>query len=397
MEGLTRFDLQGPVPRAVAALAADLRQTNEREWVVDLRKGIKWTDGKELHPRDFIDSWKRVLTHCRKVPDARLLFPIVGAEDFCRRKLPFSKVGLDIRSPTQFAIRLSHPVPFLSHTLAHPVTWPRRTESTKEAVPTLGAFRVDEQDPLTYHSNPTYYGSAPGMDSIVFLNAPSVEERIGLYREHSADVVEDLDDTTAVRLGTDPDLFWVGTGPRIYLLLDSTRPIQAAGARRALAAAIDREEIPKLLRLPLLPIRSLNRELVEESALPANPSLKSFLEKSEARLTLTWEKHSHLENLASALRAQWAKTGGLAVDVHTGSNGQLHLVVWNESWFEPELPPFIANRTLPWEKVQKQWLENDPRVCPLFERAKALLKSPGLRAVQPYPVGGWNFAALQWG
>ncbi len=398
MEGLTRFDVQSPLPRTVAALAADVRQVSEREWVVDLRRGLKWTDGKDLHPRDFVESWKRVLTHCRKIPASRLLFPILNAEAFCRRKVPFSQVGLDIRSPLQFVIRLARPAPFLARALAHPVTWPRRTD-TNETVPTLGPFVADTEDPRTYRANPQYYAGPPGMESIVFLNSPSMEERIGLYREHSADVVEDIDDTTAARLGTDPDLQWVGNGTRVYLLLSPTRPIQSVTARRALIAAIDRKEISGLLRLPLLPVYSLNRELELEPSTPTSPpaSSKALNEKSDTQPSLTWEKSSHLELVANALRAQWAKTSGSSVDLRSGTGGALRLVTWSESWFEPELPPFVPSRLPSWEKTQEKWVDQDPRVCPLFERAKGLLKSPRLRSLTPHPVGGWNFASLLWG
>ena len=359
MEGLTRVDPQATGDKTALALAADIKKQNDREYRIEIRKGVRWSDGRELTARDFVTPWKK-----NPLP----------------RKTHFEKGGMKILSALVFSVRLTQNNPYFMRLLAHPALWPRRYDSKE--TPTLGPFIVDSSLPCYYRKNPSYYGTPAKFDAIQFLISSSIEERIGLYREHSVDVVEDIPTSIAARLSGDPDLIAVAGDSRIYLQVDpSQKPFQSSSVRQAFLKSLQTEETLRLLKTPLLPIQaSAGDPTVLVKALP--------LSTRSPPIELTWSP-ADLEPIARNLQAQWAKNLKIEVALlpKTEKKAQLALREWQDDWFAPILPPFSA----------PQHVDEDNLILPLFQRAKMLLKNPRIGHLLPSPIGGWFFSSFQFG
>lgn len=382
MDGLTRVQGGAESPKVVNALAARITVRLDRHFEIELRSDVTWTDGRPLEAAHFVGSWKRILERCRKYPQARLLFAIDGAEAFCRKEIPFEKVGIQSPTPSTLRIRLSSPSPFFLHALAHPVTWPRRLDSGIDTTLTLGPFRADPAEPGLYRKNPHYYAKSPGLDGIRFLAVASVQERIGMFRERSVEVVEEIPNSLVGLLQSDLDRVAVPDGTRAYLLVDPRqKPVHALSIRRAFLRNVRRDELLATVKYPLLPLSSWNGE-VEKWELPSSEPETLRLPLVGERLQIATGPEEELRTVASALAAQWAESLGVHVEVAPDkprTSSPFRLVHWKEDWFEPSVPSFVPALALP-----------------LYERAKVILKSPGITTPVPNPVGGWSFSLLRW-
>lgn len=411
MEGLFRFNPDGGALAVSPRLAATYEFESDRELHIELRNDVRWNDGRELRARDFIDSWKRVLSRCRSISQAERLFSIQGAEAYCRKKIPFAKVGIESPSPTRLILHLHRPSPFFPRALAHPVTWPRRLDSANPVAMGLGPY-VAETGGRGFHRNPTYVFTPPSIDRIEFMAVVSASERIGLYQEKAVDVVDDLGADLAERLGPDPQLLPVPSGERIYLLLDpNQKPLQSPLLRRAFARAFDKSETVQLVKRPLFSLNALSRELAPAETRFDAGEARHALPFDVPKISLSWRESADLGWLAESLQAQWNKNLGVEVELLPNrlneGTAPLRLQSWWEDWFEPSLPPFVSlpSSAFPdvtgalrsWAKIQRQWQEQENLVLPLFERGRALLKSPDLLPLRVSPVGEWDFGALGWG
>lgn len=411
MEGLFRHAPEIGGLAVAPRLAATFEFKSERELHIELRGDVRWNDGRELLARDFVDSWKRVLSRCRSISQAERLFSIRGAEAYCRKKIPFAKVGIESPSPTRLVLHLSHPSPFFPRTLAHPVTWPRRLDTANPTALGLGPY-VTGDGGRSFLRNPRYAFSSPRIDRIEFLAVPSAPERIGLYREKAVDIVDDLSADFVERLGPDPELVSVASDDRIYLLLDpNQKPLQSPVLRRAFARSFDKSETVQLVKRPLFSLDGLTRELPSTET-RFEPSEKNRILPSDvSKIGLSWRENADLGWLAESLQAQWNKNLGVDIELLPNrlneGTAPLRLQSWREDWFNPSLPPFvslpahafpdIAGAVRSWTKIQRQWQEQETLVLPLFERGRALLKTPELLPLRASPVGDWDFSSLTWG
>ncbi len=415
MEGLVRPDRKNEELQVAPALAASWKATNSKEWTFELRQNVRWTDGKALEPSHFTQSWKKLLTHCKHRPAARLLFIIQNAEDYCKKLVPFSKVGIDV-SENKITLRLNRPSAFFPRLVAHPAFWPRRLDTERETV-TLGAFKSDGR-PGRYHRNPAYYRGTSDIDAIEFVVVPSAQERVALFRERAVDVVEDLSKQVQTRLvSDDPNRITAATSERLYLLVHSAvRPFQSSAARRALFQATDVQEVIRNTGASLLPTSQLTGDTPSLSNPPDPEAARAFfaaMKEEVPRLKLEWDGSAALEPVVRNLQAQWSKNVGLEVELVVRSKAATHqpaalsLLSWRESWVEPALPPFIASNAPGfatsaaalryWERAQSQWMGTESLVLPLFEHGRSLLRRPGLSPLELSPFEDWQFSDMRWG
>ena len=111
-EGLTVPDPLTLEPRPGQAYRWE-RSPNGLVYTFHLRPGLRWSDGTPLTSRDFLWSWRRVLTAATASRNASLFYSIVGAEDFHKGRLADpERLGLASPDDSTFVVTLAQPTAY---------------------------------------------------------------------------------------------------------------------------------------------------------------------------------------------------------------------------------------------------------------------------------------------
>jgi oligopeptide transport system substrate-binding protein len=259
MEGLLTFD--GNL-KVVSALATDWKISPDgKVYTFNIRQGVKWTDGVELTAEDFVYSWKRLLSPVTAASYAYMLFDIVGAEDYNRGKLQdFSKVGIQATSKYQFSVTLKQPLTYWIYIPTFWVTFPMRQDIVEKFGPgwetpgrmvTLGPYQYvshDLESKIVLTANPNYYGKRGNIEKVVGLIVRDDTTALTLYESGRLDFLVDISTVDLKRLAGRKDLKtfpYIKTG---YLgFVTSKYPVSDVKLRRAIAMAIDKSQLGKIL------------------------------------------------------------------------------------------------------------------------------------------------------
>ena len=83
MMGLTSFDLKDPELKLQPSLATNWTpEKNGKKWTLSLRKGVKWSDGKEFVAKHVVDGWRYLLNPKTASPYASFLYVIKNAKKY---------------------------------------------------------------------------------------------------------------------------------------------------------------------------------------------------------------------------------------------------------------------------------------------------------------------------
>ena len=259
MEGLVAFDTKLKV---VPALAQSWQVSEDgRTYTFKIRPGIKWSDGVPLRAQDFVYSWKRLLSPFTAASYAYFLFDIEGAEFFNQGKIDdFNDVGVKAIDDLTLRVKLARPV---AHWIQIPtfwVTFPLREDIVQKhgegwARPgrmvtvgpyTLSSYEADSKIVLT--KNKTYYGKTGNVDEITGLIIKDDSTAVSLFESGKLDLLTSLGAFDLKRFQGRPELRTFPYLKTVYLGFKLQKyPASIKGVRLAVARAIDRAQIPKLL------------------------------------------------------------------------------------------------------------------------------------------------------
>jgi oligopeptide transport system substrate-binding protein len=270
-EGLVAEDPQtlAPVPGVAERweLSADALT-----YTFHLRANAKWSNGEPVTSRDFLASWKRVLTPSLAADNAYLLYIVQNAEAFHKGRLAdFAQVGFSAPDDRTVRITLEHPAAYFLSMLQHWVWWPVHlptleksgspyTRGNRWALPATfvgnGPFNLKEWrtgQHIDVVKSSVYWDAATvRLNGIRFLPIEDLNAEERAFRSGQLHLTEALPvakvdayrkDNPAV-LRIDP---YLGT---YYYTLNTSRPfLNDVKVRRALALAVDRAGISeKILR-----------------------------------------------------------------------------------------------------------------------------------------------------
>lgn len=239
-------------------------------WTFHLRPDARWSDGSSVTARDFLASFKRILTPSLGAEYAYKLFHVVGAEEFQQGKLAdFAQTGFSAPDDRTLVLRLKHPVPYLLESLKHyawfpvpitviakhgPVDQKGNRWTRPENIVGNGPFVLKEwlrDQHITVERSPTYWDAAHvRLDGIRFLaiGDENTEER--MFRSGQLDVTYMLpaDKVETYRAENSPALRIAPYYGTYFYRINTTRPpLNDARVRRALALSIDREAITRVI------------------------------------------------------------------------------------------------------------------------------------------------------
>lgn len=231
-----------------------------------LRDNARWSNGDLVSARDFIESWKRVLTPTLAADNANLLYVVRGAEAYHKGHTPsFLEVGFNALDDRTLQITLERPTPYFLSLLQHWVWWPVHLPTLRQhgsievrgnpwARPgtlvgngpfVLAEWRVGQR--MIVKKSPTYWDAATvRLNAIHFYPMEDINAEERAFRSGQLHLTESLpvSKIDAYRTAS-PEMLRIDPYLATYFYrINVTRPfLNLTKVRQALSLAIDRRAI----------------------------------------------------------------------------------------------------------------------------------------------------------
>ncbi len=231
-----------------------------------LRRNARWSNGAPVTARDFVESYRRILSPTLGADGAYMLHVVRNAEAFNKGTLTdFNQVGFRALDDRTLEISLTNPTPYFLSLLNYDAWFPVHIPTVKKYGPVYergsywtkpgrfvgnGPFTLDQwrlnQD-IRVKKSPTYWDAARvRLNGIVFhtIDSNNVEERA--FRSGQLHVTDTVPINRIDRYRREqPDLLRIDPYLGSYFFrINVTRPIlNSRLVRRALGLAIDRQSI----------------------------------------------------------------------------------------------------------------------------------------------------------
>ncbi len=327
-------------------------------WTFHLRANAKWSNGDPVTARDFVGSYRRILTPAIASEYSYFLYNVVGAEEFNKGTLTdFAQTGFSAPDDHTLVLRLKAPVPYLLESLKHSAWFPvhlptiekfggltrRGTAWTRpENFVGNGPFILKQWLPnqkIAVERSPTYWDAATvKLDRIEFFAVESDDAEERMFRAGQLHVTNTIPlSRIDVYKKNQPELLRIEPNYATYFYrFNVTRPpLNDVRVRRALALAIDREMLIKRVTRgeqepaynytppsPTYTARArLNegcptysaaiaeaRRLLAEAGYPEGKGLR--------RIELLYNTLEGHKQIAEAIQAMWKQNLGLDVVLH---------------------------------------------------------------------------------
>ncbi len=257
-DGLTRLDEKGAPQSADAekwTVSAD-----GLVYTFTLRDGLVWSDGKPLTAHDYEYAWKRVLDPATGSPNAYMLYPIKNGEAYFNKKVGADAVGVKALDNKTLQVTLENPTAyFLGLTAFHayypvpkavvekdPKTWASEAKTFVGNGPfTLTSWA--HKSNMVFAKNTKYWDAQHvTLESMDWPISESQKTRLTLVENGQADMMVEPPMVDQQRL-TDKGIFHIAPylGTYYYVFNTQAAPFNDVRVRKALALAIDRENLLK--------------------------------------------------------------------------------------------------------------------------------------------------------
>lgn len=458
MEGLTQYDDKlNPIP--AVAKSWDVSQDGTT-YTFHLNRDYKWSDGKPVTAHDFRYSWLRLLNPKTAAEYAYFLFDIKGAQEFNSGRIKDeNEVGISVVDDFTLKVQLKKPIVFFPSITTFMVTFPIRKDIVEKYgnrwtdpknMVTCGPFVLKEwwhEYRLKLVPNP-YFGGTPKPSieqlTIYLISDPSTV--LSLYEMNKLDVA--LPPPIALpTYKNHPDLLRHTKLRGYYYGFNiKKKPFDDVRVRRALAMALDKKEIPNILKGGERAVNSWVPPGMfgfnDEIGLKFNPEKARKLLDEVARenpkkeplftgfaIELVFNSDPLNKKIAEWAQAQWKKHLGITVKLDnqewksylsllkTDPPG-LYRLGWGADYPDPDnfmnlFTSFSGNNHSEWisqefdqlisqgaterdpqkrqdiyNKAQKLLLEEETIIIPLFVTTQNILVKPYLK---PYPVIPMDF------
>ncbi|MBL9190056.1 MAG: peptide ABC transporter substrate-binding protein [Opitutaceae bacterium] len=353
LEGLLVPGANGGEPQPGVATRFEV-SADGLTYTFHLRPEARWSDGVPVTAGHFVESYRRLLTPATAAPKAGVFFPVKNARAFVSgTHADFSAVGFRAADARTLVVTLAEPTPRFPHYVASGPWLPVRTDviakhgrnwTRPENFVGNGPFRLAEWRPhqrLVVEKNPSWHGAAGvRLDEIHFLHFDDGDTEERAYRAGQLDatmaVPSSKVDTYARERPAE-----LHRAPMIetrYLAFNTRRaPLTDARVRRALALAIDREQIAaRVLRGQQTAATRLIPAALDAGPAPAaahrhDPAVARALlaeagfggGKNFPRLEVAAWSKSQVATL-EAIQAMWRNELGLEIAIITREGG-VHL------------------------------------------------------------------------
>lgn len=131
-EGLYKIDGKNDAQPALAAGNPIALNKAKTKYVVNLKKGLKWSNGSMLTAHDFVYAWRRLFNPKTAAQNANVYYDIKNAEKINLGKKPVNSLGVKALSNTKLELTLERRDPYLKETLASENLFPQDAKTVEK-------------------------------------------------------------------------------------------------------------------------------------------------------------------------------------------------------------------------------------------------------------------------
>lgn len=259
--GLYFVDAAGDAKPEIAKSCVWLKaQTHMR---CELKKNVKWSDGKPIRAAEFVESWSRLLSPKAKGLGAAILSGIKNADAIHKGTLGIETLGVKAVSASVLEITLEENDPEFLQRLSHPALVVTRTGVSYDraditSAPVSGPYRVTEwktANRIRLESNPFYdtiQKTKFPRPPVEILTLDDDETALNLYREGTLTFLRRLPTQYLKAWHDSKELHQIPVARFDYLGFGPGLREEPA-FRHALASALNYEELRVIYSAPGVP------------------------------------------------------------------------------------------------------------------------------------------------
>ncbi len=347
-EGLYRIDENGlPAP----ALAQDLQISQDQKKYTFTLKDAKWSNGDPVTAYDFEYSWKSNLTPSFISHYPYAFFIIKNGRKARTGELSTDTIAVKAINDKILEVELEHPAPYFLELLANPLyspvhaktasKYPNWYKNAGSQYISNGPFTLnswDHQAEVVLQKNKNYWDSENvKLQRITFAIIENPQTALNMYERQDIDWVGEpfgslpLDSIPALARERRLETYQIG-GIFWFLFNTNTPLLSSPKIRKALAYAIDRDEITKhllqggetpaytllppkfsLLAKPLF--RDHDTTMAKKLLREGLNDLKVSKVSLPPALVITHWSDPRDKAVAEAVQEQWQKTLGIQVQL----------------------------------------------------------------------------------
>jgi len=333
-QGLLTHDADtNPVP----ALAESWDVTdNGSTYTFKIRADAKWSDGRDLVAQDFVDAWERVLNPKTASEYAYFLFDLKNAQDYQSGKITdFSQVGAKATDAKTLVVNLKGPTAYWLHIPTFWISFPIRKDIVEKHgdrwtdpanIVSSGPYRLKEwkrDSRILLELNPLHYDKTQGrIPEVEFRIVKDDSVAVSLFETGDLDIVRNLPPSQLRSLATKPEFRSSPYLRLTYFGFNIKDPTVAdPKVRKALAMAVDRSEIEKLLH-PMakasavwIPVDLAGSD--SERGIKSDPEaakkLWAEIKNPPKELEIQFDQNETYKLVAENLQNQWSRVLGVSV------------------------------------------------------------------------------------
>jgi len=321
-----------------------------KEYIFNINKNAKWSNGEPVTADDFVWSWKRILTASLGSQYPDMLYYLVGAYEYHNGLIDdFEQVGVKSVDKHTLKVNLKNPTPFFLGLLSHYSTWPvhkdtvlkfgdiddRNGEWTRPGnFVCNGPFQLktwELNNKIVVEKNPHYYdASMVRLNEIHYYPVSNVMTEDRMFRAGQLHLTSTLPSQKCpIYIEENPNLRidpYMGT--YFYRINTENEVLKDVRVRKALAYSIDRQLlVDKVTKCGQIPAYSFtppgSNGYQPSTEIPFDPILaKSLLEEAGfseqnpfPKLEILFNTNEDHRKLALAVQQMWQINLGIEVEL----------------------------------------------------------------------------------
>ena len=351
-EGLT---IPNPNPNDINGYMAGTAESwsisdDGKEYVFNINKNAKWSNGESVTADDFVWSWKRILTASLGSQYPDMLYYLEGAYEYHNGLIDdFDQVGVKSIDEHTLQVNLKNPTPFFLGLLSHYSTWPvhketvlkfgdiddRNGEWTRPGnFVCNGPFQLktwELNNKIVVEKNPHYYdASIVQLNEIHYYPVSNVMTEDRMFRAGQLHLTSTLPSQKCpIYIEENPNLRidpYMGT--YFYRINTENEVLKDVKVRKALAYSIDRQLlVDKVTKCGQIPAYSFTppgtNGYQPTTEIPFDPILaKSLLDEAGfseenpfPKLEILFNTNEDHRKLALAIQQMWQINLGIEVEL----------------------------------------------------------------------------------
>ena len=321
-----------------------------KEYVFNINKNAKWSNGESVTADDFVWSWKRILTASLGSQYPDMLYYLEGAYEYHNGLIDdFDQVGVKSIDEHTLQVNLKNPTPFFLGLLSHYSTWPvhketvlkfgdiddRNGEWTRPGnFVCNGPFQLktwELNNKIVVEKNPHYYdASIVQLNEIHYYPVTNVMTEDRMFRAGQLHLTSTLPSQKCpIYIEENPNLRidpYMGT--YFYRINTENEVLKDVKVRKALAYSIDRQLlVDKVTKCGQIPAYSFTppgtNGYQPTTEIPFDPVLaKSLLDEAGfseenpfPKLEILFNTNEDHRKLALAIQQMWQINLGIEVEL----------------------------------------------------------------------------------